>query len=811
VEGSIYNDTLSGTEGNNEMSGGAGDDSITAGGGFDELRGNAGNDTLRGGAGNDNLHGGSGNDLIDGGADFDTVVYYNQDEEAPTSGIVANLASGAVTGGWGNDTLVGIENLIGSNFADTVAGTSGNNFIDLGDGNDTVDGGAGDDQLNGGSGTDRVSFASASAGVFASLLSNSATGGAGNDSLFNFEQIRGSTFDDTLIGGFQAELLDGNAGNDAISGGNSNDTLFGGEGNDTLDGEFGDDSLLGGNGDDSLLGGDGFDTLKGEAGNDTLDGGANINGSTFDMADYRDAGSAVTATLGGFSGTGSASGGGIGVDTLRNMEGVLGSDFNDSLTGGDTGDMFSGQGGDDTIDGAGGFDIVHYGFASSAFNTAAIGVTVNLGTGVVSGGWGNDRLISIEGVIGSNFSDSITGDATGNFIRGALGDDTIDGGAGRDTSAYDFSNGSTRASLVTNTATGANGNDVLISIENLRGGDFNDTLEGDNNSNQLEGRAGNDLLIGNGGNDTLNGENGNDTLQGGAGPDLINGGAGNDSLDGGQVLDRVNLTDGNSLTFFGAFQAAQLSLQLGMANDGQNGQDVLAVNTFNFITGTNFNDLLVGRAGGLFESFEGGLGDDTIDGGKTVEADRSDTARVQYTNSGSAVQVNLAAGTATGGQGNDTLINITYVRGSQSGDELIGSDRTDLTETFEGRGGADTIHGGGGFDQVRYSAAVSAVNVNLVTGTATDGETTVSTDTFDGIEGARGSNFNDTLTGGNAANGTTNTGGLEFFQGEGGNDQIDGGQGYDRIDYTSIRRVSARLCGWNRRAKPRRRPALRVA
>ena len=70
----------------------------------------------------------------------------------------------------------------------------------------------------------------------------------------------------------------------------------------------------------------------------------------------------------------------------------------------------------------------------------------------------------------------------------------------------------------------------------------------------------------------------------------------------------------------------------------------------------------------------------------------------------------------------------------------------------------------------------------MATGTASDGFG--GTDTLSNIEGIRGSNFNDLLTGGLAANGTTLGDGLfELFLGNGGNDTIDGGQGYDRADY----------------------------
>jgi serralysin len=76
--------------------------------------------------------------------------------------------------------------------------------------------------------------------------------------------------------------------------------------------------------------------------------------------------------------------------------------------------------------------------------------------------------------------------------------------------------------------TGGGGIDKLISIENLYGSAFSDTLIGDAGANVLSGGAGDDSLSGVGGDDVLNGGAGNDTLYGGAGADRLVGGAGAD-------------------------------------------------------------------------------------------------------------------------------------------------------------------------------------------------------------------------------------------------------------------------------------------
>ena len=57
--------------------------------------------------------------------------------------------------------------------------------------------------------------------------------------------------------------------------------------------------------------------------------------------------------------------------------------------------------------------------------------------------------------------------------------------------------------------------------------------------------------------------------------------------------------------------------------------------------------------------------------------------------------VDLGLGTATGGDGPDTLLAIERVTGSAYGDSLTG---TAVVETLDGSSGDDNIGGGGGND-----------------------------------------------------------------------------------------------------------------
>src|SRR4029077_18150972 len=113
------------------------------------------------------------------------------------------IASAQVTGGAGTDTLSHIENLTGSTFADTLTGDDGNNVILGLAGNDTLQGGAGTDTLDGGDGTDTASYLDAAGAVTVSLdLQDTPqdTGGAGTDTLSDFENLTGSAHNDTLTG-----------------------------------------------------------------------------------------------------------------------------------------------------------------------------------------------------------------------------------------------------------------------------------------------------------------------------------------------------------------------------------------------------------------------------------------------------------------------------------------------------------------------------------------------------------------------------------------------------------------------------------
>ena len=526
----------------------------------------------------------AGNDTFIGGLGIDTVSY-----AAASTGVVVSLqpAPGSANPppqntNHGIDTLISIESLVGSAFSDNLTGSAGN---------DTIDGGAGlgVDTLNGGAGIDTVSYASATAGINVSLSIAGVlqdTGGAGFDQLSNFENLTGSNFNDTLKGNAGNNVLNGGAGVDTVSYDNASagvtvslsvagpqNTV--GAGLDTLS-NF-----------ENLTGSNFNDTLKGNAGNNVLNGGAGV-----DTVSYDNAGAGVTVSL---SLAGQATGG-AGFDTLSNFENLTGSNFNDTLKG---------NAGNNVLDGGAGVDTVSY-------DNAGAGVTVSLSlAGQATGGAGFDTLSNFENLTGSNFNDTLKGNASNNVL---------DGGAGVDTVSYDNALAGVNVSLSVagpQNTVGA-GLDTLLNFENLTGSNFNDTLRGNNGDNVIDGAGGIDTVsydnaaagvtvslslgtpqvTGGAGSDTLlNVEN----LTGSAFADTMSGNAGNNVLNGGAGIDTVSYANA------GAGVAVNLGT-VGPQNTVGAGLDVLS--NFENLTGSAYGDTLTGNAGA--NAINGGFGNDTL-------------------------------------------------------------------------------------------------------------------------------------------------------------------------------------------------------
>ena len=260
--------------------------------GPDTLTGTSGDDIICGLGGNDTIKGSPGNDTILGGAGSDTIDY----SHAPIP-VNANLATGRGTG-WPNDTdaLAEIENVTGSNYADTITGDDGNNVLKgrAGEdmfkasyGSDFAYGGSEDDtfELNpawenyeepsqyfGGLGSDTIIFADSPSTAFADLNQGRAvamtsgdwsSGVFGSDMLTQIENVISSTYTPAVfLGSDEANILTGGDYGDILRGAGGNDTLSGLGGDDLLYGDADQDALNGGPDTDTCIGGAGTDTAQ---------------------------------------------------------------------------------------------------------------------------------------------------------------------------------------------------------------------------------------------------------------------------------------------------------------------------------------------------------------------------------------------------------------------------------------------------------------------------------------------------------------------------------------------------------------------
>ena len=164
---------------------------------------------------------------VDGGAGEDDLSYLG----APT-GVTVDLgrAGPQDTGGAGVDTIAEIENIEGTDHADTLTGNAGFNYVISNGGDDLLDGAAGDDAITGGDGNDAVTYARAPGAVTVDLSASSGTG-YGNDGIAEVESVIGSPFDDRLVGTDESNSITGLGGTDSIS------ALAGADTVDVRDGE----------------------------------------------------------------------------------------------------------------------------------------------------------------------------------------------------------------------------------------------------------------------------------------------------------------------------------------------------------------------------------------------------------------------------------------------------------------------------------------------------------------------------------------------------------------------------------------------
>lgn len=814
IYGEEDDDTLYGDAGSDTLDGGSGEDILYGGEGADRLQGQSGNDYLDGGSGGNFLYGGDGDDIYiynAGSDDFFSEYFYtttgDDDEIRLPEGIeLGDLTFHriGVTGAFGvlypydlmitidgggsiqiehqleGNSLFEIETLrfydnstldltdlgnletrltngddelileLSSTYQDDVVyGLEGDDLIRTYEGDDVLDGGMGNDILEGGAdddtyiaspgfdriqengygGTDTIEIPEEYTVDDVVFYHSPPSGGQLNNltilidglgqivvqdhfygSAYSVEYLHFLEDDSTVALTDLSVLTIGTSGNDTLAPPNDNASL-----DDIFDGREGDDLYYtSGAGDDVFVFSAGNDTINGEAGGeDTIRIRGNYDPGDISIYRIYNGGAGDSLVL---------------EDTDGNTITAL-SHFHSSLSN---------------------YQIEHVEFAdSTVWNILDMEIEAR-------GTSGNDTLYGAD-----------NGDASS--------DDIMYGYAGND-------------NLV-----GGDGNDILY------GGDDNDVLNGGAGNDVLYGGSGTDsLLAEGGGTDILYGEDGVDylyaynttaTLYGGAGDDFLYGGGigAVTTMHGGAGDDTLSGYTGTDIAAYSTAAAGVIvNLSTGTtSDDGDGGSDTLS--SIENVIGSDHDDTITGDSNA--NVLDGGAGDDILKGGAGNDTltGGAGTDTADYSSAAGAVTVNLGSGSASndGDSGSDTLSGIENVIGSANGDTITGSTADNVlsggagadnidggsgNDTLIGGTGADTLNGNTGTDTVDYSGDSAGVTVNLMTGSATDGNS--DTDTLSNIENVIGSAYADTLTGSTAAN---------VLNGGAGNDNIDGGSGNDTL------------------------------
>jgi Ca2+-binding RTX toxin-like protein len=477
--------------------------------GPDYLVGTIGEDTLLGYAGNDTLDGAAGIDSMEGGDGADLYYLRNAGDLVVETNALATGGNDTVLAYYGGYTLAAnVENArIMFTPAGAIVGNAQNNVLYSG---------AGNNLLTGGLGQDTASYLYASSAITASLAiaSAQATGGSGSDTFVGIENLTGSAFNDSLIGNDAVNILDGGAGTDAMTGGDGADTYLVREATDSVNEtnaaaaggvdlvwSYLNTFTLGSNVENGRIMATGVANITGNSLNNTLYAGVGNNiltaGTGVDTLSYAYMGAGVIANLG----TGTASGG-SGVDSFTGFENLTGSNYNDNLTGDAGANILDGGLGVDTMVGGDGNDTYLIRNGGDVANEDIVaGGTQDIAL-VYYGGYTLTANVE-NGRIMAVLAANINGNGLNNLLIAGINNNAINGGAGTDAASYLFASAAVSASLTTGQATGGSGNDSFISIENLTGSNFSDTLAGDGNANLLTGGTGADSLTGGAGADTF--------------------------------------------------------------------------------------------------------------------------------------------------------------------------------------------------------------------------------------------------------------------------------------------------------------------
>ena len=189
VNGSAYNDIISGNNLDNKINGGSGDDYLTGGSGNDMFDWDV---SLRGG--DDTFAGGPGDDIYVLDSIWDVVSEESYEGiDTVFVGFNYSIANTAIENIKTFNNQTSAVTFTGNSWTNVLEGGSGNDSLYGGEGSDTLKGGLGNDLIDGGPGTDYAVFSSAF-----SELSFKASGsdtvvtskGEGTDTLRNVEFVK---------------------------------------------------------------------------------------------------------------------------------------------------------------------------------------------------------------------------------------------------------------------------------------------------------------------------------------------------------------------------------------------------------------------------------------------------------------------------------------------------------------------------------------------------------------------------------------------------------------------------------------------
>lgn len=772
VYGGADNDTIgdgSTEAGNDTFYGDAGNDFLNGGADDDELFGGTGNDTLTGGSGSDTLDGGTGSDDFTvsddhdgdtiiggedvGGGDTDTVDFGN---DTSTQGVIITgtgdeAGSYAYNGTTGSGTFSEIEEIVGTDYADTIDMSADSSGMD-------IDGEAGADTLTGGSGDDTISLGISGISADGDADVVVLTDGFGNDTITTIDAPTDNG-DGTFTGIDTFDVTGLTDGSDPV---NVWDVTV------TNDGS-GNAVLTFPNGESV--------TLIGISPVDA-DNPFYLNALGIPLSDGTVEGTAGADTING-SYTGDPDG-----DMV---------DAGDAILAGDTGDddLIEAGAGDDSITAGQGDDEI---YAGADNDTVAAG----LGDDTIFGEAGNDLLVGQGGadtIYGGTGDDIINGGAETDALFGGDDDDTFVQEAGFGSDVIEGGEGGTDSDEIWSTQDV----DITVTISGDEAGTISDgtstatfseieaiETEGGNDTINLSGDSAGMTVDSGAGDDTITGGSGNNLLQGGADDDtfIVQDGFGNDTVIGGQTgtnydtLDLSGLSNPVTVLFSGPGAGTITDQVTGdvitfseieqlILTDQADAVDATSDGGYTYIQTLGGNDSVLGSTGDdVFDEEIGtpnGQGDDTFFGGAGNDE----------------IWAGTDNDTLYGGTGNDTL------QGQEGIDTLVGGDGNDLIDGGTGSDwivmndgfGTDTIIGGedtGPVDVDVVDAGTMTADTTLnftgdESGTLSDGANTA---TFSEVELFSLGSGNDTIVGGV---------GNEIVYGGAGDDTMSGGLGADTL------------------------------